>query len=365
MGVVSFAPDDPYRSQNAALPDSRKERVKIPANQLSAHLKSTLLPCYLVSGDEPLLVQEAADAIRQRARSQGMDTRELHVADARFDWNELQASAGNMSLFAERRIIELRLPTGKPGRQGGQAIADLAAQAGPELLLIVSTPKLDKSGSSSAWAKALEKLGATVQVWPVGISELPRWINERMRRSGLVPDRDAVQLLADRVEGNLLAAQQEIDKLALCAGNGKITSVDVENSVADNARFDVYKLVDAAIGGDAARAIRILAGVRNDGTDAVIVVWALGREIRTLALLADNVKSGIDLSTALQKAGVWRNRQNLVRSCVGRHRATDIHRLLQLTRQADAAAKGQSGADPWSLATDIVIGLARGLKRAA
>jgi DNA polymerase-3 subunit delta len=186
-----------------------------------------------------------------------------------------------------------------------------------------------------------------------------------MRRSGLIPDREAVQLLADRVEGNLLAAQQEIDKLALCGGNGKITLADVEISVADNARFDVYKLVDAAIAGDAARAIRILACVRSDGTDAVIVVWALSREIRTLAQLADHVKSGVELSTALQKSGVWRNRQNLVRSCVGRHRTTDIHRLLQLARGADAAAKGQSGGDPWSLATDIVMGLARGMNRAA
>jgi DNA polymerase-3 subunit delta len=348
-----------------ARPDSRKERVKIPANQLSAHLKSTLLPCYLVSGDEPLLVQESTDAIRQKARSTGMDTRELHVADTRFDWNELQGSAGNMSLFAERRIIELRLPTGKPGRQGGEAIVELTAQSGPELLLIVSTPKLDKSVSSSAWVKALDKKGGAVQVWPVGIAELPRWINERMRRAGLVPDRDAVQLLVDRVEGNLLAAQQEIDKLSLCIGSGKISAADIENSVADSSRFDVYKLVDAALAGDAARAVRILAGIRSDGTDAVIVVWALGREIRTLALLAENVKAGVDLSSALQKAGVWRTRQNLVRSGISRHRVTDLHRLLQLTRHADAAAKGQSGGDPWSLATDILMGLARGMNRAA
>jgi DNA polymerase-3 subunit delta len=339
--------------------------VKIPANQFSAHLKSSLLPCYLVSGDEPLLAQEITDALRKKARGKGMESRELHVADARFDWDELRSSAGNLSLFAERRIIELRLPTGKPGRQGGEAIAGLAAQSGAELLLIVSTPRLDKSASSSAWVKAIEKAGASVQVWPVGTTELPRWINERMRRAGLIPDRDAVQLLADRVEGNLLAAQQEIDKLSLLLGDGKITAADVTQAVADSSRFDVYKLVDAAIAGDAARAIRILAGVRSDGTDAVIVVWALSREIRTLAQLFDHVKSGVDLSAALQKAGVWRNRQSLVRSCVGRHKSADVYRLLKLARQADAAAKGQAADDPWSLATDIVMGLARGLRKAA
>jgi DNA polymerase III subunit delta len=339
--------------------------VKIAANQLSAQLRSTLLPCYLVSGDEPLLVQEASDAIRARARELGMASRELYVADPRFDWDELQSSAGNLSLFAERRIIELRLPTGKPGRRGGEAIAALVAQAGPELLLVVSTPKLDKSVTSSAWVKSLDRHGGIVQLWPVGVAELPRWIHERMRRAALVPDQDAVRLLADRVEGNLLAAQQEIDKLGLLLGKGKVTAADIEAAVADSSRFDVYKLVDAAIGGDAARAVRILAGVRNDGTDAVIVVWALSRELRTLANLSDNVRRGVDLSAALQKAGVWRNRQGLIRTCVGRHQATDIHRLLKLARLADAAAKGQSGDDPWSLATQIVMGLAHGMNKAA
>ncbi|MDH5502131.1 MAG: DNA polymerase III subunit delta, partial [Gammaproteobacteria bacterium] len=328
--------------------------MKIPANQLSAHLRSPLLPCYLVSGDEPLLVQEATDSIRRKARDAGMDARELHVAEARFDWNELRSSAGNLSLFAERRIIELRLPTGKPGKQGGEAIEGLAEQAGDELLLIVNTPKLDRSAAASRWAKAIEKRGGHVQVWPVSVAELPRWIGERMRRVGLSPDRDAVQLLVDRVEGNLLAAQQEIDKLRLLIGAGKISAADVEQAVADSSRFDVYKLVDAALSGDAARAVRILGGLRGEGTEPVIVVWALSRELRTLSLLADSVKSGASLSNALQKAGVWKNRQGLVRSCVVRMQSADIYRLLKLARQADATAKGQAAGDPWAIAADIV-----------
>lgn len=312
-----------------------------------------------------MLVQEATDAIRQKARDCGMDSRELHVAEARFNWDDLGNSAANLSLFADRRIMELRLPTGKPGKEGGDAIAKLVQRSGSDLLLIVNTPKLDKSVSTASWVKKIESHGAIVQVWPVGIAELPRWIGERMRRVGLSPDRDAIQLLADRVEGNLLAAQQEIDKLLLLNGEGKITAADVEQAVADSSRFDVYKLVDAAVAGDTARAVRILGAVRVEGMEPVIVVWALSRELRTLAQIADNVNRGASLGTALQKAGVWRNREALIRTCIGRHRPAEFHRLLQHARLADAAAKGQSGSDPWSLASDIVIGLSRSMQSAA
>jgi DNA polymerase-3 subunit delta len=294
-----------------------------------------------------------------------MDSRELHVAEARFDWNELHSSASNLSLFAARRIIELRLPTGKPGKAGGDAIVRLVEQAGADLLLIVGAPKLDKTASSSRWAKAIEKRGGSIQLWPVGVADLPRWIGDRMRRAGLSPDREAIRLLADRVEGNLLAAQQEIDKLRLLVGEGKVSAAEVEEAVADSSRFDVYKLVDAAVAGDAARAVRILGGVRNEGTEVVIVVWALSRELRTLARLADLVKSGVSLGDALQRAGVWRNRQSLVRSCIARLQPADAHHLLKLARYADAAAKGQAAGDPWSIAADIVVGLSRGLSKAA
>ena len=213
--------------------------MKISANQLSEHLEKKLASCYLVTGDEPLLVQEATDRIRKRARELGFGSRELHVATTGFDWNELRGSAGNMSLFAEKRIIELRLPTGKPGRHGGQTIIDLIGHAGAELLFVVSAPKLDRSAASSKWAKALEAAGALIQVWPVGLRELPAWIGGRMRDVGLKPDRDAVRLVADRVEGNLLAAQQEIEKLRLLLGEGPVTSGDVDGAVVDSSRYDV------------------------------------------------------------------------------------------------------------------------------
>jgi len=339
--------------------------VKIPAGQLRQNLENSLLRCYLVTGDEPLLVQEALDLIRRKARSEGFGSRDLHVATAGFDWQELLASAGNLSLFAEKRIIELQLPTGKPGRQGSAAIVEMIGQTDDDLIFIVHAPKLDRNTVAAKWAKALQESGGLVQVWPVTPRDLPAWISGRMRSVGLQADREAVSLMADRVEGNLLAAQQEIEKLRLICGEGIVSAADIESAVADSSRFDVYKLVDAAIAGDAKRAVRILAGVRAEGTEAVIVIWAITKELRVLAMLADSVQKGVDLGSALQKARVWNNRQNIVRACVGRHAASDFFALLKMTRRADAAAKGQSGDDAWQLATEIVLGLALARARAA
>lgn len=333
--------------------------MKIRANQLSSHLKNSLAPCYLVTGDEPLLVGEALDSIREAARARGFGNRELHVATTGFDWAQLTASTGNMSLFAEQRIVELRLPTGKPGRAGGQAIVELVAQAGPELLFIVTGPKLDSSTSRSSWAKALDKHGVSLPIWPVAVRELPGWIANRMRQAGLQPDREAVAMIADRVEGNLLAAGQEIEKLRLLLGEGKVTARDVNEAVANSSRYDVYKLTDAAIAGDARRAVRILGGLRAEGVEPVIVMWAITRELRTLATLDDAVRQGQDLGSAMQAARVWNNRQGLMRSCISRHSNGAFHRLLKAIGRADAAAKGQRFGDPWQMATDIVIGMAQ------
>ena len=247
--------------------------MKIQANQLTAHLKKSLAPCYLVTGDEHLLVNESLDAIRASARKRGYTTRELHVAMQGFDWNYLTTSSGNMSLFAEQRIIELRLPTGKPGRDGGRAIVELVEQSGHDVLFLVTAPKLDRSGSASAWAKAIDRKGITLTVRPVGARELPGWIANRMRSVGLQPERDAVALIAERVEGNLLAAGQEIEKLRLLHGEGPVSAEDVNNAVVDSSRYDVYKLADAALAGDARRAIRILGGLRAEGITPVIVMW--------------------------------------------------------------------------------------------
>ena len=339
--------------------------MKIPANQLKSYLQKSLLPCYLVTGDEPLLVQEALDDVRATARAAGFATRDLFVATKGFDWDEFSAAGGNLSLFSDKRIIELRLPTGKPGRQGSAAIADMTAQLADDLLLIVSGPKLDRNSNSAKWVKALTAAGGHVPVWPIDRRELPGWINARMKELGLQPERDAVRLVADRVEGNLLAAQQEVEKLRLLLGEGPVTADQVNRAVADSSRYDVYKLVDAAVAGDSQRALRILGGVRAEGVEAVIVMWALTREVRVLARLAEHLAGGVELGSAMQKCGVWQNRQSLVRACVGRHRRGAFYRLMQALRNADASAKGQRAGDPWQQATEIVLALSSGQARAA
>ncbi len=339
--------------------------MKLHANQLSSHLQNKFAPCYLISSDEHLLVNEALDQVRGAAREQGFTSRESLVATVGFNWSQLAAIGANLSLFADKRIVELRLPTGKPGRDGSAAICEFVEQLGAELLLIVITPKLDRNTSNSKWVKTLSATGVFLPIWPVALRELPGWIGDRMRRVGLRPDSDAVNMIADRVEGNLLAADQEVQKLRLILGEGVVTGDDVSNAVASSRRFDVYKLVDAAVAGDAKRAMKILNGLRGEGVEPVIVMWALTRELRMLAMLADSVRQNIDLGAAMNKQHVWSSRQAMVRACIGRNSHTDLYRYLKATGRADAAAKGQAAGDPWQLAADIVLGLSLGGRRAA
>ena len=339
--------------------------MKVQANQLSSHLKSNLAPCYLVSGDEPLLVDEALDVIRERARAAGFVDRDVQVAASGFDWQQLNASGANLSLFSERRIIELRLPTGKPGVKGSKAIVDMLGQLDHELMLIVITPKLDRSGAQSKWVKALDAVGVHVPIWPIDARELPGWIANRLRQSGLEADRGAVRIIAERVEGNLLAAQQEVEKLRLILGTGTVTAEDVRKAVADSSRFDVFKLSDAALAGDAKRAARIVYGLQHEGVSEVVALWALTKELRILAELADAVRQRQDLGTIMRRNGVWQNRQALLRSCLGRHSLTSIHALLRAAADADATAKGRRRGDPWQLIMNLVFGIANAPRRAA
>ena len=339
--------------------------MKIQANQLSTYLQRGLAPCYIVTGDEHLLVAEALDSIRATAREAGFTARDLHVATAGFDWSLLRESTASLSLFAERRIVELVLPTGKPGKAGGAAIVDLVENLHPDVLLIVTAPKLDRSSANAKWAKAIDAAGVSLPIWPIDARELPRWIANRMKATGLVPDREAVMIVADRVEGNLLAANQEIEKLRLLLGEGPVSAEAVEAAVANSSRFDVYKLCDAALAGDAQRTLRILSGLRAEGVEPVLVVWALTRELRTLARLGEAARDRQDLGAAMQRQGVWRNRQGLVRGALARHPVQSAFRLLKLVGEADAMAKGQAPGDPWLKITGIVVCLAGNARQRA
>ncbi|HEY6132143.1 MAG TPA: DNA polymerase III subunit delta, partial [Halioglobus sp.] len=226
--------------------------MRLYPEKLAGHLQQQLLPVYLVSGDEPLLVQECCDQIRRRAREQGCGEREvIDGGIASFNWQELLHSAASMSLFAARRLIELRLPSGKPGAEGSSALCEyLDIASGEDVLLLVSG-KIDKQSTNSKWYKALDQAGATIQVWPVDAKNLPRWLQQRVHAAGMNIDNDALQLLCDRIEGNLLAAVQEVEKLKLLATDTRITLQTVAEAVSDNARYNVFNMADTALQGDA------------------------------------------------------------------------------------------------------------------
>jgi DNA polymerase III subunit delta len=331
--------------------------MRLNAADLEAHLKRQLLPIYLLTGDEPLQLGEAADRLRRHARDQGYASREVFEADARFDWGGFLHAANSLSLFAERRILDLRIP-GTPGQEGGKALTAYAERPAEDSLLLITLPKLDKAQQASKWFKALEQAGAVLQVWPVEPAQLPAWIERRMRAKGLQPSREAVLLLADRVEGNLLAAAQEIDKLALLHPVGALSAEELEQAVADSARYDVFKLVDAALEGKTARVLRILHGLQGEGAAEPIVLWALVREIRTLAAIAADLERGVPPQRALDRPGLWEKRKPLLGQGARRLSLRRWRRLLQLCARADRAIKGRDAADPWLLFQDIATQMA-------
>jgi len=332
--------------------------MRLKAEQIEAHLRRGLAPVYLVGGDEPLLVQEACDAIRARAREEGYSERDVLHVEAGFDWNALTAVSNTLSLFAERRLIELRLPKAKPGDAGGKALVAYAQRPPEDTVLVVIAGKLDAQAQRTKWVSALEGAGAFVQIWPVNPRQLPAWIQQRMRARGMQPEREAVTVLAERVEGNLLAAAQEIDKLELLYGQGPIDTQQVARAVADSSRFDVYGLVDAALAGDGARAARIVAGLRGEGIEPILVLWALAREIRGLAGMAYSLGGGQTLDQVVAAHRVWKSRQPLVKQGLKRLPAVGWCRLLAHAGTIDRMIKGALPGNAWDELLQLSLALA-------
>lgn len=331
--------------------------MKIRADQLDRHLSGALASVYLVSGDEALLVSEALDQIRAGCREHGYTERSVHTVERGFDWSELQADGASMSLFAEKRIVELRLSSAKPGTEGARVLTAWCERPAEDTVLLISAPKMDKTVLGTKWAKAVDAAGAIIQIWPINDAEFGSWLAARMRGMGLQPDRDAVLALGARVEGNLLAAKQEIEKLWMQNGNGPVTANQIENLVSDNARFNVFKLVDAALAGQQQKSLRILSALRTEGIEAVIVAWALTREIRSLYGMSRLLANGTDMSTVLSRGRVWGARQGIVRTALGRHDEHSLARLLRGCAHADRAVKGRSANRPW----DVLLGLTQAL----
>jgi len=330
-----------------------------PAN-IAAQLRKGLAPAYFVFGDEPLLVDETIGLIRAAARRQDFAERESHiVTDTRFKWDALQSGLSNLSLFSSRKIVEVRLVTGKPGVEGSAAIVEILNNLSPDTLWIFSAPKLDKATAASKWVKALQGSAVCVEVRPLSPGSLPAWIDQRAQAAGLSCDAEAIQILADRVEGNLLAAQQEISKLALLAQGRRVSADLVRQSTADGARFDVFQLADAALAQDVPRAVRILHGLRQEGVAPVLTLWALVREINSLVAVWIRIDQGAPLSRAMNDAGIWRARQDLLARAVRGRSEAWIRQLLAAAGLADLVLKGARPGLPWNTLLELVLLLAR------
>jgi len=328
--------------------------MKLRPEQLAGQLRQGLSHLYLLTGDEPLLVEEARSAIFNAARQAGFSEHQRMEVDAGFHWDRLREEAGSLSLFAEQRLLDIRIPSGKPGRDGGEALQQLTKGLGPALMAVITMPRLDAATQKTKWFKALEKEGLHLAFWPVDAASLPGWISRRARSVGLQLDGQAARFLADQVQGNLLAASQEIEKLALACPAGPVSLEAVVQAVTDNARYSVFDLGEAIIAGEPTRVLRTLDGLRGEGVEAILVLWAVSREVRILAQAA----SSGDLGTALDKARVPRPRRSGYTQAVRRLSAARWGQLLMRCADLDRAVKGVHPGNPWIGLTRVALAAA-------
>ncbi|WP_411725701.1 DNA polymerase III subunit delta [Methyloglobulus sp.] len=331
--------------------------MQVKPQQLAGVLQKALAPVYFISGDEPLQLGETADLIRKSAKAQDFDAREIFFADKNFDWKQINVSAGTLSIFADKKIIDLRLPTGTPGAEGAKALTAYCKRLPEDTLLLITAGKMGREAQKSSWFQAIDKVGCIIQVWPLAGQELLRWIQDRMQQRGLLAEPPAVKILADRVEGNLLAAAQEIEKLYVLYGAGKLSVLQIFDVVADNSRYDVFKLVESALSAQADKVLKILYSLKAEGVAPAIVLWALAREARILiSYKAAQGQSEKELT--LKKNGVWGERKQLIDSSSKRLTHSELNQVLVLGAKADRQIKGQQQGDPWETLLEFSLGLA-------
>ena len=315
---------------------------------------------YFLSGDEPLGVRDAGDLIRAAAMAAGFSEREVIFAQRDEDWQQLIQAAASLSLFAEKRLIEVRLPTGKPGATGAKVLREYAATPAQDVLLLITSAGLDGAARRSAWFKALDAAGVTVTVKVPEAAQLPAWIERRMRAASLQPSSDAVALIAERVEGNLLAAEQEIERLSLLHPGAEIDTEQVLSAVADSARFSIPAFVDAAMQGVPLRALRVLRGLQDEGVSEVLVLWYLSSEIRAATRVAESLQNGMSPAASFKAAGIWQSRQAQVQLALSRHTAATWMQMLSRTAHIDRMSKGREAGHAWDALADLSVLLSTG-----
>lgn len=318
-----------------------------------------LHPVYLIAGPETLRVLEAADAVRRQARAQGIGEREVFDADGRdFDWGTLEATFNAPSLFSARRLVEVRLPTGKPGKDGGEAITGFCANPPPDVILLITAGEWSKAHHGK-WADAVAKAGVVSVAWAIKPHELAGWVESRLRSKGLQASRDAVQVLVERVEGNLLAAAQEIDKLALLADDTTLDAEKMESLVADAARYDVFRLTDAVLGGQGPQVSRMLAGLRAEGDVVAGLMPMVVKELLRTAALARAQARGANLASEMKSQGIWETKQAPFKRALQRHpNPARWDRFVAEASRIDRMAKGRAEGDAWVSLERLLLAIA-------
>ncbi|PKM11933.1 MAG: DNA polymerase III subunit delta [Gammaproteobacteria bacterium HGW-Gammaproteobacteria-3] len=329
--------------------------MRLTVEQLGAALKKTLAPIYFITGDEPLQQGEAADAIRAVARNAGFNSRDIVTVDAQFEWAAINAAAESLSIFADKKIIDCRLPSGKPGTEGSKALLYFCRHIPDDTILLVTSGKLESASLKSKWFQALDRHGVVVQVWPLTGTALLRWLQMRLQLKGMTATPEGIKILAARLEGNLLAAAQEIEKLYILYGAGHLDEEAIASVVADSSRYDVFALADCLLVGNIGRTVKVLQGLKTEGVAAPVVLWAITREARLLTKIKSALQQGQTKAAAFQQHQVWEKRKALVNSAVDRLEMQQLDRVILMSALADRQIKGQRQGSPWETLQKICL----------
>ena len=342
--------------------------MQVRAEALDAHLEKSLASLYVIASDEHLLAMEAADRIRKKARNTGFSEREVLIVDRYFKWGELTSTQQSMSLFGDKKLIELRIPTGKPGKEGGQALQDYAAHCATaatadDTLTLITLPKLDWTAQKSAWVTALQRAAVYIDIPVVERPQLANWIGQRLAAQGQSADKLSLDFMVERVEGNLLAAHQEIRKLGLLYPEGRLSAEQVQDAVLNVARYDVFKLSEAMLSGDVSRLVRMLEGLKGEGEALPLVLWAVTEEIRILLKLKLGVNDGRPLAALMKDYRIWGPRERLIPNAIARVTLSTLQTAMHESAQIDKLIKGLRArafaGDPWDALLQLAMRIAR------